>query len=176
MDRTGSAKDDLNDKNFDIVLAASKMINSVMEELGQTSFYYGLIHSDTHPGNMLIHNSEIAIIDFNDCGWGHYLFDLGVMLFDLSFMFKQRDYSPQKCTEYYKAVLEGYEQITRVPATDQTQIEAFIALRCLSSLEWIVRSHDPDERREALKSQPGVSIIYEQLENYIDGKKLISSY
>ena len=28
--------------------------------------------------NYLFHGGEVRLIDFGDCGWGHYLYDLAV--------------------------------------------------------------------------------------------------
>ncbi len=135
-----------------------------MEQLDRDSRHYGLIHSDTHPGNMLITNGEIAIIDFNDCGWGHYMFDLGVMLHELLCQ-------TQASMELREAVLAGYEEVAPLPVTNEADLEAFVALRCLASLCWIARSRDPEKRREALGSRLGVPILFRQLEGLVaDGK------
>ena len=38
---------------------------------------YGLIHADLRLANLLEHDGDVAVIDFDDCGWGWYLYDFG---------------------------------------------------------------------------------------------------
>ncbi len=160
----GQAKADLGSHRFGLVREASAKVQAAMAGLGHESGYFGLIHSDTHPSNMLISEGEIALIDFNDCGWGHYAFDLGVMLHDLKFMLMDQ---PSLYTELCTAVLAGYQEVTPLPLMDGNQIEAFIALRGLASLRWIARAPNPKERREALRIRPGVPFMYTELERFV---------
>ena len=160
----GQAESDLDSRRFELVANAAKGVRSVMEGLARSPDHFGLIHSDTHPGNMLVSQGDIAILDFNDCGWGHYLLDLGVMLHDLEFELKDR---PGEYPELGQAVLSGYEEVAPLPAAQPAQLPAFVALRSISSLAWIARSPDPDERREALRSRPGVPFLFQQLDRFL---------
>ena len=47
-------------------------------ELGTGSDVFGLIHSDLHQENYLFDRGEVGAIDFDDCGWGHFAYDLAV--------------------------------------------------------------------------------------------------
>jgi thiamine kinase-like enzyme len=48
--------------------------------LGKGSDVYGIIHRDLHLKNFLFHDGEVYVLDFENCGWGYYLFDLTVTL------------------------------------------------------------------------------------------------
>ena len=109
------------------------------------------------------HHSAVAIIDFNDCGWGHYALDLGVMLFDLRFMLDDASALDALCD----AVLAGYEEVAPLPLGDPRELDAFVALRGLASLAWIARSPDPAERKRALATRPGMPLIWQALERFV---------
>lgn len=49
-----------------------------MERLGTSPEHFGLIHSDPNFGNILIHDARYRVIDFEVCGVGCFLMDLGV--------------------------------------------------------------------------------------------------
>lgn len=57
--------------------------------------------------------------------------------------------------------------MSELPVNDESQIKAFIALRCIASLRWIARSPDLQERRLSLRSRPGVPIIFRELERFV---------
>ena len=38
---------------------------------------YGLVHADTRLANLLVHAGSVSVIDFDDCGFSWYLYDLG---------------------------------------------------------------------------------------------------
>ena len=145
---------------------ASKRVRQTMQELGRDPRHFGLIHSDTHPGNMLIHGDEIAVLDCSDCGFGHYAFALGVMLFDLKVLC-QLAATPEPYSILRTSVLAGYSDVFPLPVTEESQLEAFNALRCLASLRWIARSPDLQVRGDALNSRPGVPIIFRELERFV---------
>ena len=165
----GQAQADLEGGRFPLVARAAERIRGAMGALGRDPAHYGLIHSDTHPGNMLLADGEVALIDFNDCGFGHYGLDLGVMLCDLEFMLHMGSGPLERLPELAVAVLAGYEQVAPLPVAERGQLDAFTALRGVSSLGWLARSPDPEERREELRSRPGVPLIFDQLQRFMDG-------
>ena len=156
----GGPERDLEGESAQLLARAGEKIRAVLDAVGRESPRYGLIHSDTHPHNMLLSNGEIAVLDFCDCGVGHYAFDLGVMLNEL--MLEPESYSARSW-----AVLAGYEGVRPLPVPAREQLEAFAALRAISSLQWIARSPDPDERRRALRDSRGAPLFLGQLRGYV---------
>lgn len=41
----------------------------------------GLIHADLHSGNLLVHEDAVTAVDFDDCGYGSYAFDVAMPLY-----------------------------------------------------------------------------------------------
>lgn len=73
---------------------------------------HGILHADTHKGNMLLHEGEIRLIDFSFCAFGNYLFDLGICFSDMK-------------AELHRACLQGYQSLRELPQNYQQQIEGF---------------------------------------------------
>ena len=42
-----------------------------------------MIHKDLEPDNTVLHAGEVHAIDFADCGWGYYLYDVAASLLPL---------------------------------------------------------------------------------------------
>ncbi|MFN2241229.1 MAG: phosphotransferase enzyme family protein [Anaerolineae bacterium] len=70
----------------------------------------GIMHADTHKGNMLYHNGEVRLIDFSFCAFGNYLFDLGICLCDMK-------------PELHAACLDSYRRLRPLPANCEQWIE-----------------------------------------------------
>lgn len=72
----------------------------------------GMIHYDLHLGNFLFENGHARIIDFDECGYGYYLFDLGHILF------AQHDHA--NAAELESVFIEKYEaaSATKLPRKD----------------------------------------------------------
>ncbi len=113
--------------------AASKMVAAAVEqvwadlgEFGPGNDRFGLIHADIHQGNYLFWHGEIKLLDFNNVGYAHYLFDLAVTLDNL---LDRADYSTLKA-----ALLQGYQRERDLPAKYQRYLRSLIALRNLTCL------------------------------------------
>jgi Ser/Thr protein kinase RdoA (MazF antagonist) len=52
----------------------------VMTRLGDGTDQFGLIHADLHLDNALFWRDDVRIIDFDDCGFGYWLYDIAVSL------------------------------------------------------------------------------------------------
>jgi len=68
--------DDLR-RRFDRAAARMK---HVMTQLGSAADSVGLIHADLHLDNALFWHDEVRVIDFDDCGFGYWLYDIAVAL------------------------------------------------------------------------------------------------
>jgi Ser/Thr protein kinase RdoA (MazF antagonist) len=86
---------------------------------------FGLIHADLHLGNALFHRGGAKLIDFDDCGDGHRLYDVAVALWELR---DGRDYSA-----FRAALLDGYRAQRDV---DVRHLDDFIAVRQIAFDLW----------------------------------------
>ena len=91
--------------------------------------HFGLIHADLRLANLLVEGDRTAIIDFDDCGYGWYLFDLATAL---SFLEERRD-----VLELIACWLTGYRKVAKIPAGIESDIPTLIMLRRLQLIGWV---------------------------------------
>ncbi len=90
---------------------------------------FGLIHADLRLANLLVDGDTTSIIDFDDCGFGWYLFDLASAL---SFLEERPD-----VPELIDAWLTGYRKLAAIPADIEAELPTLIMLRRLALIGWV---------------------------------------
>ncbi|MBE1525147.1 Ser/Thr protein kinase RdoA (MazF antagonist) [Nesterenkonia lutea] len=98
---------------------------------------WGLIHADLRPSNIMMHEDSLTVIDFDDCGYGWYLYDFAAAL---SFI-EHEPYTPQIAREW----LAGYQGVRSLSARDLRHACALSMVRRLTMLGWTTT-----HRRDAL--------------------------
>ena len=101
---------------------ASRRVRENLEGLGYGSGVFGLIHRDLTRTNLLFGGPGAAprraagVTDFDQCGLGHYLFDLVVVLRTPRARWRRAGYSPELSDEWVQeALLAGYESTRGFP-------------------------------------------------------------
>ena len=112
-------------RRFDQV--ASRM-QRVMTQLGDGGDQVGLIHADLHLENALFWRDDVRIIDFDDCGFGYWLYDIAVSLWEL----RQRDDYEQ----FRAALIDGYTQHRPLPPGGLAHLDDFVATREIAFGLW----------------------------------------
>jgi Ser/Thr protein kinase RdoA (MazF antagonist) len=110
---------------------------------------YGLIHADMRLANLLIHEGETRLIDFDDCGFGWLLYDFAAAI---SFMEDHPQVPVLK-----DAWLRGYRRIRPLAEEDAREIDSFVMLRRLALLAWIGLHSEVETARELSPSFARVS-------------------
>ena len=99
---------------------------------------FGLIHADMRLANLLVESRpganrqedrRLHVIDFDDCGFGWFGYDLAAAL---SFI----EDHPQ-VPELSDAWVAGYREVADLPAAVQAELPTFLLLRRLLLLAWI---------------------------------------
>lgn len=96
---------------------------------GTAADRFGLIHADMRLANLLVDGDAVTLIDFDDCGFGWFMYDLAA---SLSFIETGRDVPALK-----QSWLDGYTAIRPLSAGDLRIIDAMILLRRMALLAWI---------------------------------------
>jgi len=104
----------------------ARRMRTVMAVLGEAADAFGLIHADLHLENALFDGDAVRVIDFDDCGFGYWLYDLAVPLWDNR---HRADYPA-----YRETLLEGYAAHRDLP--DLTHLDDFIATRDVAFGLW----------------------------------------
>jgi len=98
----------------------AERIRDVMDDWGQGPDVFGLIHGDLGvDANLFFWHGEPRAIDFDDSGFGYWVFDLAVAL-DAC-----RD--DPAYLRYREALLNGYAEFRSLPEKQTEQIELFLA-------------------------------------------------
>jgi Ser/Thr protein kinase RdoA (MazF antagonist) len=100
-----------------------------LTKFGQGRERYGLIHADFRLANLLLHNDDVRVIDFDDCGLGWFLYDAGTAV---SF-FEDRADVP----ELMEAWKEGYRRVRVLPKEDEDELWTFILMRRMTLFAWM---------------------------------------
>ena len=103
-------------------------LQEVEQRLGKSPHRFGLIHSDLSFGNVLFTEEEVLPIDFDDCGFGYYLYDLAVIL---AGPWEKPGFQHRR-----EALLEGYREICKFPDEHLSLIPTFMAMRASSLGQW----------------------------------------
>lgn len=123
-----------------VLAATAAQVQQAMDALGEDRATYGLIHGDLHQGNYLFAGNQVPAldavhaIDFELCGWGHYIYDLAVTVSTLL----ARVDLPALCT----GLLHGYRQVRPLPAAHEALIPTFVAARLYGYAHWLAALQD----------------------------------
>jgi Ser/Thr protein kinase RdoA (MazF antagonist) len=97
---------------------------------------FGLIHADMRLANLIVDGGAVSVIDFDDCGFGWYMYDLGS---SVSFI------------EHYPEVpamidswVRGYRGEAPLTPEDAAELPTFVLLRRLLLVAWIGSHADTD--------------------------------
>ena len=110
-----------------------------LQAFGDTPDRFGLVHADMRLANLLVDGDELAVLDFDDCGFGWYLYDLGAAL---SFV----EDSPL-VPELVDAWVRGYRAHAELTATELAEAGTFVLLRRLLLVAWIGSHRETDLAR-----------------------------
>jgi len=123
-----------------VVAVVIHKIWAVLQGLGEKPDNFGLIHADVHQTNYLFYKGKIGVIDFDDCGFGHWLYDLAVTLYCLQ---DHPDYANLR-----EAFLAGYRKNHPLSAEHEAYLGTFIALRTLQDMLWDVEEREQPAFRD----------------------------
>ena len=98
-------------------------------DYGKSEKRFNLIHADMRLANLLIDQESTRLIDFDDCGFGWFMYDFASAI---SFI----EDSPM--VSYFKSSwIKGYKSVRELSVEDEQEIDTFIMLRRLALLAWI---------------------------------------
>lgn len=112
-------------KYFEQFKEVTRRVEQVMENWGKGADVYGLIHADLGTkANTLFYGREARPIDFDDAGYGYWVYDLAMPLSDWE--------GEPEWPIFRDALLEGYAELRSLPEEQLSQLELFqVAIRAL---------------------------------------------
>jgi len=124
----------LSPEDRQILDEVGERVQRTMHSLGEGREVFGLIHADFYERNYLFSKGEVHAIDFDGCGWGYYLFDIGVAF---STLLARPNYLALR-----QAFLRGYRQVRPFSASHEALIDTFIAGRLMCHVLWLAAHLD----------------------------------
>jgi len=85
------------------------------------------------------------VIDFAECGWGYYLFDIEKALSLFEIGDEARPPNPAMRDAFFK----GYERIRPLRRAYEQRLRVFLAIRFMVTMNYLLRSGNPHIRAEA---------------------------
>ena len=118
----------------ELLLQASNYICRYTDELYEKSQSH-IIHADLHGWNIISHESEIFIFDFDDCGIGLAAQDIAVALYYLD------------TPEQEVALLNGYKSVMPLPEYSDIAMKALLLQRRLMLLNYLYETNNHEHRQ-----------------------------
>ncbi len=143
--------------------AVTEIVRRTMSELGETPETFGLIHADFLVKNMLFCDGRVCALDFDECGWGYYLYDLTPALWQ----FKDEPHYVELRAAYWA----GYTQVRPLTEDNQEPLEVLLAARHLASIRWIAGNRDNPAIRE--RAAGIIAARAELLRRFLDTGRLV---
>jgi Ser/Thr protein kinase RdoA (MazF antagonist) len=112
-----------------IIESALASIRTRLARYGTGAQRFGLVHADLHLANLLVHEDQLRIIDFDDCGFSWFMYDFASAV---SFIEHQR-----VVPDLLAAWLTGYGRVSSPTAADIAEIPSLVVLRRILLSAWI---------------------------------------
>lgn len=123
----------------DLLQRVRERLRDDLNEYASAGGDFGLIHSDLVRDNVLVNDSGVALVDFDDGGFGWRAFDIAVALIRNR---EERDYAAIET-----ALIEGYRSRRELAEIDRRMLPAFTLLRSCAYVGWVsARINEPGMR------------------------------
>ncbi|MFE4333312.1 phosphotransferase enzyme family protein [Streptomyces sp. NPDC056831] len=120
-----SAQEQLGTERTAALRRVAELITPALQEGGQDE--RGRVHGDLHRENMIaLFGGGIGIIDFDDCGEGHFLIDIATVFSSVHRIGRKE---PGAYEEFARAFLAGYTRVRPLPADFARLLEPYLLLR-----------------------------------------------
>ncbi|MEU8544566.1 phosphotransferase [Streptomyces sp. NPDC048717] len=143
----------------------AELITPLLRESGRDD--YGRIHADLHRENMIaLPGGGVGIIDFDDCGTGHWLLDIATVL---SSIHRIAHKAPGGYADFARAYLAGYTQVRPLPHDFDRLLEPYLLLRDAFVLNFVAQAL-PVNAGVASWGPGRITGIVENMRAYVEGR------
>ena len=147
----------LSARQRDMMLEVRDRLRAELAAFGTAPDRYGLIHADLVSENILTGADGIRVIDFDDCGYGWYLFDIATSII---FLHGARHFAVAK-----EALIAGYRQTRPLPDDHLAWFPVLLMARATTYLGWM---HTRSETETAREMTPRViELVMDLAEDYL---------
>lgn len=125
---------------LEVLEKVEQTIRARLDAFGKAPDRFNLIHADMRLANLLEDENGTRLIDFDDCGWGWFLYD-----FAAAISFIEDD---PRIPSLRDAWVRGYRSVRQMSAEEEAEIGTFVMLRRMALLAWIgshIEAPEPQE-------------------------------
>jgi Ser/Thr protein kinase RdoA (MazF antagonist) len=119
---------DLDASERALLLRQRDKLRASLGAYGKRADTFGLIHADLTLDNILFDGDRLAVIDFDDCAYGWYLYDITALLIECVL---QSDIG-----ELQEALFEGYRRRRSLTQQDIDRFSDFLLVRGMALIGW----------------------------------------
>lgn len=128
---------------------------------------HGRIHGDLHRENMIeLPDGGVGLIDFDDCGTGHYLLDIATVLSSIHRLCRT---DPDTYDSFARAYLAGYTQVRPLPDQFGDLLAPYLLLRDTFVLNFVTTAA-PTNEAVATWGPGRIAGILADIRAYLDGR------
>jgi Ser/Thr protein kinase RdoA (MazF antagonist) len=124
--RDGMGLDPLKERLFQRTV---DLIGTRLRRYGKSANRFGLVHCDLRLANLLIDGDIVKVIDFDDSGFGWYMYDAATPV-----SFYEHEPQVPELIEHWK---HGYRRVAPIDPEDEAEIGTFVMYRRLLLVAWI---------------------------------------
>ena len=111
-----------------LLIRARDKLRVALDAYGKQADIFSLIHADLHSENIVYNDGELALIDFDDSGYGWHLYDIAAALIE-SRLTADADAAST-------ALLNGYREYRKLAQQDVDMLPAFLLIRGMAIVGW----------------------------------------
>lgn len=119
----------LTDEQRSLLSETRHALHAELSALPTDATAYGLIHADLHLGNVMTDGNSLTAIDFDDSGFGWFVYELAVALHPVL----DEDWE-QDCRA---AIVDGYRQVHPLSEQEEALIDTFLTMRSVMLVGWL---------------------------------------
>jgi Ser/Thr protein kinase RdoA (MazF antagonist) len=108
---------------------ALSLIRQRIDRFGMNPERFGLVHADLRLANLLVHDTHLRIIDFDDCGFSWFMYDFAAAVSFIEHEAMVRD--------LLRAWVAGYRKAAPLSAEERAEIPTFVVLRRILLTAWL---------------------------------------
>lgn len=111
-----------------LLLEKRQEFRGALARYGEKPDNFGLIHADVDPNNIIRNGDRLALIDFDDLGYGWHMYDMALTLDEFLYA---RDLATLQ-----SALIDGYREHRSLAAEDVAMLPLFLIIRGMALIGW----------------------------------------
>lgn len=145
----------------DLLLAEKwKQYHEEIKQLPASKEEYGLIHGDLHHHNFLLHEDQLTVLDFGDCEYHWFAYDIAVVIYHTAQTVAEGAEREKFIRAFFSSFMDGYARGNSSMAW-MSRVDFFINYRQLFSYTY--HSHYADFSRMGKEQRMALARMRESL-------------